>query len=255
MLKRRIIPTLLLKDVGLVKGKAFDSWRRVGTVLPAIKVYDRRDVDELILLDISAYREGRGPDVDTVRDAASECSVPLAVGGGVRSVDDVRTLLRAGADKVCINSAAYRTPDLVTSAARAFGSQCVVVSIDVRGSVPEAQCYSCSGTRCEQVGPVAWARRVEALGAGEILLTSVDRDGTMSGYDIDLLKAVTSAVNVPVIASGGAGSYEDLHLALRDGSASAAAAASIYHFTELTPLGAKAYLAEKGIPVRIDTTR
>lgn len=255
MLKRRIIPTLLLKDVGLVKGKSFDSWRRVGTVLPAIKVYDRRDVDELILLDISAYREGRGPDVDTVRDAARECSVPLAVGGGVRTVDDVRALLRAGADKVCVNSAAYETPELVTVAARAFGSQCVVVSIDFRGSVPGATCYSRSGTRSEGVAPVEWARRVEELGAGEILLTSIDRDGTMSGYDIDLLETVTRAVKIPVIASGGAGSYEDMYRAFRDASASAAAAASIYHFTELTPLGAKAYLADKGVPVRIDATR
>jgi cyclase len=225
----------------------------VGTLLPAINVYDRRDVDELILLDISATPEGRGPDVETVRDASAECSVPLTVGGGVRTLDDVRALLRAGADKVCINSAAYANPELVSAAAQAFGSQCVVVGIDCR-SARDSTCYSHCGTRAEGVTAVEWARRVEALGAGEILVTSIERDGTMLGYDIDLLSDVVRAVSIPVVASGGAGSYDDIFRALHDASASAAAAASIYHFTELTPLGAKRFLAERGVPVRLDST-
>jgi imidazole glycerol-phosphate synthase subunit HisF len=251
VLKTRIIPTLLWKDHGLVKGVGFDSWRRVGTVLPAIKVYSTREVDELILVDITATGEARAPDCDSVAEFSAECFVPLTVGGGIRTIEHIRDLLRAGADKVSINSAAYDNPGLVREAASRFGAQCIVASIDVRrlpgGSL---QCYSHSGSRSQDREPAGWARELEAQGAGEILITSVERDGTMEGYDLELVRAVAAAVRIPVIASGGAGSYAHLLAALRDGGASAVAAASIFHFTQQTPLEAKHYLANHGIPVR-----
>jgi cyclase len=251
MLKTRIIPTLLWKDVGLVKGVGFDSWRRVGPVLPAIKVYNARDVDELVLVDIVASREGTVPDVDSVHDFADECFVPFTVGGGITNLEQIQSLLRAGADKVSINSAAWADPQLIDRAARRFGAQCVVVSIDVRrGDDQGYLCFSHSGTvetgRC----PEEWAREAESRGAGELLLTSIERDGTMEGYDLGLIERVVRAVNVPVIASGGAGSYEDMRQAIQEAGASAVAAASIFHFTERTPAEAKSYLAAAGIPVR-----
>lgn len=249
MLKTRIIPTLLIKDVGLVKGVGFDSWRRVGTVMPAVKVYNRRQVDELIVVDITASADGRGPDLAEVSDFASECFVPLTVGGGVRSIDDIRSLLRAGADKVAVNTICYENPDLVRDAARMFGSQCVVASIDARREGDGWQCYARSGKLACGVDPVSHARRMEAAGAGEILITSIERDGAMEGYDLALIRAVADAVSIPVIASGGAGSYADFHKAITEGGAQAVSAASIFHFTEQTPLAAKHYLSEHGIPV------
>lgn len=250
MLKTRIIPTLLWKDVGLVKGTQFDSWRRVGTVLPAIKVYNTREVDELILVDITATRDGHEPDYDSIVDFTAECFVPLTVGGGVKNVQQIKKLLRAGADKVAINSAAYQTPALIQQAADLFGKQCVVVSIDAR-KLPDGhyECYSHAGTQATGKQPDEWAKTVESLGAGEILLTSIDLDGTMQGYDLELIRQVTDSVNIPVIAAGGAGSYEDMYQAISV-RASAVAAASMFHFTEQTPLEAKKYLAAKGIPMR-----
>jgi cyclase len=250
MLKTRIIPTLLVKDVGLVKGTGFDSWRRVGTVIPAIKVYNRRQVDELIVVDISATLSSRGPDLDEVKNFSAECFVPLTVGGGVKSITDVQNLLRAGADKVAINSACYDNPDLVNEAARMFGTQCVVVSIDARRHDNGTyECYSHSGTKPRGVDPVSWAKTMEAMGAGEILITSIERDGMMEGYDLDLIRSVSQAVSVPVIASGGVASYEDFYKAISEAGAQAVSAASIFHFTQQTPLEAKQYLAARGIPV------
>lgn len=252
MLKTRIIPTLLWKNVGLVKGVGFDSWRRIGTVLPAIKVFNYRDVDELILLDIEATKEGRGPDYQSIRDFSAECFVPFTVGGGVRTIEMIRNLLLAGADKVCINSAAYENPDFLSEAARCFGSQCITVSIDVRKMEDGLyQCFSHCGSRATGYEPVSWARAVEKAGAGEILLTSVECDGSMKGYDLDLIRSVSSKVRIPVIASGGAGNYAHMLEALRQGGASAVAAASIFQFTEQTPLEAKQHLKEKGIFVRL----
>lgn len=250
MLKVRVIPTLLWKDFGLVKGIGFDSWRRIGTVMPAIKVYNMRDVDELILVDITASREQRSPDTESVREFSQECFVPLTVGGGIRKLDQIRELLRSGADKICINSAGYETPQLIADAARYFGTQCVVVSIDARHR-PDGSyvCLSQSGTREEPYDPVEWARRAESLGAGEILITSVERDGAMAGYDLDLVAQVARAVGIPVIASGGAGNYDHMVEAVRSG-ASAVAAASIFHFTQQTPAEAKNALAAAGIAVR-----
>ncbi|MEE2753544.1 MAG: imidazole glycerol phosphate synthase cyclase subunit [Candidatus Latescibacterota bacterium] len=251
MLKTRIIPTLLYRDNGLVKGKAFDSWRRVGTALPAIKVYNVRDVDEIVFLDITATTQDRRPDFETVSDLASECFAPLTVGGGIRSVEDVQGLLLAGADKVVLNTIALEKPVFVAEAAHWFGSQCIVVSVDVKRTDDSYAVWSHSGTTPTKRAPEDWARTMEDQGAGEILLTSIDRDGTMAGYDTDMIRSVSEVVSIPVIASGGAGSYVHLYECLVHGGASAVAAASIFHFTELTPLGAKQYLADQDIPVRI----
>lgn len=252
MLKIRVMPTVLHKDLGLVKGMAFDSWRRVGTAMQAVKVYNMREVDELVFLDISATNEGRTPDLQLVDELADECFMPLTVGGGIRSIDDVRALLQKGADKVAINSAAVDTPELISRIAERFGSQCAVVSIDVkRNPRGQVEVYIRSGTRPTAKDPVEMAVQAERLGAGEILLTSIDRDGTMTGYDIPLIKSVSQAVSIPVIASGGAGSYEHMAEALREGGASAVAAASLFHFTEMTPLGAKRYLNDAGFNVRL----
>lgn len=250
MLKVRVIPTLLWKNFGLVKGVGFDSWRRVGPVLPAIKVYNSREVDELVLVDITASIDGHSPDDDSVSDFADACFVPLTVGGGITDLSQIAKLLHAGADKVSLNSALYSDPDLLAAAARRFGVQCVVGSIDVRRSLTgRYTCLSHSGTRDTGREPVAWARELESRGAGEILLTSADRDGTMTGFDLEVITNVSGAVNIPVIASGGAGSYDHMLAAVRAG-ASAVAAASIFHFTELTPAGAKAAMEAEGIPVR-----
>jgi cyclase len=252
MLKTRIIPTLLFKDLGLVKGIGFDSWRRVGSVMQTVKVYNMRAVDELVFLDITATREGRSPDLATVDEIADECFMPLTVGGGIRTVDDVRKLLQVGADKVAINSAAVQNPGLIREIAQLFGSQCAVVSIDAR-RMPDGRhvVFTHAGSQDTGLDPVAWARQAEQMGAGELLLTSVERDGTMTGYDIELIRSVCRAVAIPVIASGGAGSYEHMSQALIDGGASAVAAASIFHFTQQTPLEAKRYLRERHIAVRL----
>ncbi len=250
MLKTRIIPTLLWKDFGLVKGIGFDSWRRVGTVLPAIKVYNTREVDELILVDITATNEDREPDYESVEEFCAECFVPITVGGGIRSLDHITKLLRAGADKICINSAAYTNPALVREAASRFGSQCIVASMDVRRMENGTHvCFSRAGTRQEVKNPVEWGIELESMGAGEILLTSIERDGTMQGYDLNIIKEVSQAVNIPVIASGGAGSYSHILEAVNAG-ATALAAASIFHFTQQTPREAKLYLNKNKILTR-----
>lgn len=251
MLKVRVIPTLLWKNVGLVKGIGFDSWRRVGTVLPAIKVYNTREVDELILLDITATSEKRDPDYESIREFCAESFVPLTVGGGVRNLEQIRELLRSGADKVSINTAAYENPALIRDAAKHYGSQCVVVSVDARKTGEgQYECFSCSGARPTGKKPEEWAREVESLGAGEILITSIERDGTLEGYDLSLIQQVADAVSIPVIASGGAGNYQHMLAALQQGKASAVAAASIFHFTQQTPREAKQFLAQHGILVR-----
>jgi len=255
LLKIRVIPTLLWKNVGLVKGIHFDSWRRVGPVLPAIKVYTMRQVDEIILVDILATQEHRNPDYTSISDFTRECFVPMTIGGGIKNLEHIKKLLRAGADKVALNSVTYDNPDIIRQAAQLFGSQCIVASIDVKDvSNNRKECYKCSGTVPTGKNPIDWAQLMEKLGAGEILLTSIDRDGTMQGYDIDLIRSVTDSVAIPVIASGGAGGYSHMHEAIIHGNASAVAAASIYHFTEQTPLEAKKYLAAQKIPVRMNNT-
>ena len=242
------MPTLLYKDVGLVKGVGFDSSRRVGSLMQAIKVYNMREVDELVFLDITASIAGRDPDFQLVDEFADECFMPLTVGGGIRSVEHVRKLLAVGADKIAINSAAVDDPELIARIAREFGAQCVVVSIDARcAPAGRYEVFTHAGTRATGLNPVELARRAEELGAGEILLTSIDRDGTLSGYDLELIRQVTSAVSNPVIASGGAGEYEHMVVAISEAGASAVAAAAMFHFTQQTPLEAKMYLREHGI--------
>jgi imidazole glycerol-phosphate synthase subunit HisF len=250
MLKVRVIPTLLWKDFGLVKGVGFDSWRRVGTLLPAIKVYNSRDVDELIVVDITASNQKTPPDYESVADFAEECFVPMTVGGGITDIDDVLRLLHSGADKVSINTSAYSTPNIIDQVARKFGAQCVVASIDVKSNKGIYKCFSHAGKNDTGKNPVLWAREVVDRGAGEILLTSVDRDGTMQGYDLALIEQVAAAVNVPVIASGGAGSYQHMIDAVIQAGASAVAAASIFHFTEQTPAGAKQAMKSAGMAIR-----
>ena len=246
------MPTLLYKDTTLVKGVSFDSWRRIGFLMQAIKVYNIRQVDELIFLDITATNEGREPDFLLVDDFADDCFMPLTVGGGIRNIEDVRKLLAVGADKVSVCTSAFSNRDLINKIANEFGSQCVVVSIDVKKHENgEYEVYTHSGTKPTGLNPVDFAIEVEERNAGEILLTSIDRDGTMKGYDIELIKQVTSAVSIPVIASGGAGNYEHMFQAIKDGNADAVAAASIFHFTEQTPIEAKYYLRKNGINVRI----
>lgn len=251
MLKIRIIPTLLYKTVGLVKGVGFDSWRRVDTVLPAIKVYNMREVDELILLDIDATIQKKDPDYNSIADFSKECFVPFCVGGGIKNIDQIKKLLRSGADKVAINTSAYHNIDLIRQAATIFGSQCIVSSIDARKINGEYICFKECGSVSTGILLKEWVKKVEDAGAGEILITSIERDGTMLGYDLDMIKLVSDNVDIPVIASGGAGGYEDMYNAIKIGNASAVAAASIFHFTECTPKEAKLYLKDRGIPVRL----
>lgn len=251
MLKVRIIPTLLYRDVELVKGERFDAWRRIGSVMQAVKVYNMREVDELVFVDIAATRAGREPDYGLIDEIADECFMPLTVGGGISTVEHVRRLLQVGADKVAINTAAIDSPALIGEVASRFGSQCLVVSIDFRRlSDGSAEVWTHSGTRASGEDPVTVAVRSERHGAGEILLTSIERDGTLAGYDVEMVRHVADAVSVPVIASGGCGSYEHMELAIRDGRASAVAAGAMFHFTHQTPLEAKRHLRSKGIAVR-----
>ena len=251
MLKIRVIPTLLCKKFGLVKGVGFNSWRRVGSAIPAIKVYNSRDVDELILVDITASIENNKPDHESVSDFANECSVPFTIGGGITDTQQIISLLHAGADKIAINTAAYTNPDLIDAAAKLFGSQCVVVSIDAkRCANGKFRCFSHSATVDTTKSPVDWAREMAGRGAGEILLTSIDLDGTMLGYDLELIGQVSTAVDIPVIASGGAGNYAHMIEAVKNAGASAVAAASMFHFTEQTPAGAKNAMQMAGLPMR-----
>lgn len=250
MLKVRVIPTLLWKQFGLVKGVAFDSWRRVGPVLPAVKVYNQREVDELVLLDIVAHLSSDDPDFESIAEFGQDCFVPLTVGGGVTRIDQVQRLLKAGADKVAVNTEAYGRPSFINEIANRHGAQCVVASVDVRFQEGAWRCFSHAGQHATGLDVVAWVRELEDRGAGEILITSIERDGTMQGYDLPLIEAVAQTVKIPVIASGGAGNYQHMVEAVTQAGASAVAAASMFHFTEQTPAGAKAALADAGVHVR-----
>ena len=252
MLKTRVIPTLLWKNFGLVKGVGFDSWRRVGPILPAIKVYNQREVDELIFLDIEAHKDDDLLDYELITDFSQECFIPLTVGGGITDLDQVQRLLRVGADKVTINTANYTHPILITEIAKKHGTQSIVASIDAKrdGHSNCWKCYSHSGRILTNKEPHTWAKELEDRGAGEILITSIDQDGTLSGYDLGLIEAVVAAVNIPVIASGGAGTYQHMIDAVLIAGANAVAAASMFHFTDQTPAAAKLSLEAAGINVR-----
>jgi cyclase len=251
MLKTRIIPCLDVKDGRVVKGVQFVNLRDAGDPVEAARAYDAAGADELCFLDITASHEKRGILLDVVRRTAEACFMPLTVGGGVRTIEDIRTLLLAGADKVSINTAAVERRAIVSEAAEKFGSQLVVIAIDARRRLPGGfEVFTHGGRKGTGLDAVAYAREVVALGAGEILLTSMDRDGTKEGYDLELTRAVADAVSVPVIASGGVGTLDHLVEGVRQGHASAVLAASIFHFGEATIAQAKAHMAVGGIAVR-----
>ena len=254
MLTRRIIPCLDVKNGRVVKGTSFVQLKDAGDPVELADFYYKAGADELVFLDITATPEGRQTMAGVVERISEKVFMPLTVGGGLRSIQDIHKLLRAGADKVSLNTSAVTTPNLISKAADRFGSQCIVVAIDAKkneGAVPWWQVYVSSGQKPVQLDAVDWARRAVELGAGEILLTSMDADGHCTGYDIELTRAISEAVNVPVIASGGAGSLEDLYAALADGKADAVLAASIFHYGVYSVAQAKAYLGKKGVPVRL----
>ena len=255
MLATRIIPCLDVKDGRVVKGVQFEDLKDAGDPVEAAAAYDAAGADELCFLDITASHEKRATLLDIVRMTAERCFMPLTVGGGVRSVADVRALLLAGADKVGINTAAVRNPDLVADAARVFGAQCIVVAIDAR-QVDQGrwEIFTHGGREPTGIDAVEFAKKVAGLGAGEILLTSMDQDGVKNGYDIALTRAVATAVRIPVIASGGAGTLDHLVAGVRDGGADAVLAASIFHFGTYTVPEAKRYMAEKGLTIRLEET-
>jgi cyclase len=251
MLARRIIPCLDVKDGRVVKGVNFVNLRDAGDPVEQASIYDQAGADELCFLDISATPEGRRTTAEMVRRVADQVFLPLTVGGGIRSVQDMRTILKAGADKVSINSAAVRRPELLTEGATRFGSQCVVLAIDARRSPGGGWEVTVDGGRTPTgIDAVAWAQRGVALGAGEILLTSMDADGTLAGYDLALTRAVASVVDVPIIASGGAGVLEHFAAVLTEGQADAALAASLFHDSVLSVGQVKRYLLERGLPIR-----
>ena len=253
MLAKRIVPCLDIHDGRVVKGVQFVDLVDAGDPVEQARFYDASGADEVVFLDISATHEGRATLVDIIRRAADEVFIPLTVGGGVRAVEDVRRLLEAGADKVAINSAALVDPDLLTRAADAFGAQCVVLAIDAKqtGATPSGwEVFTHGGRKPTGRDAVAWAAEGVRLGAGELLVTSMDRDGTKAGYDLDLLRALDEAVDVPVIASGGAGTLDHLAEGLTEGRADAVLAASMFHFRETTVAEAKAHLAAAGVPIR-----
>ena len=251
MLKTRVIPCLDVKDGRVVKGVKFVDLRDAGDPVEAARAYDAAGADELCFLDITASHEKRGILLDVVRRTAEACFMPLTVGGGVRTIEDIRTLLLAGADKVSINTAAVERRAIVAEAAEKFGSQLVVVAIDARRNADRFEVFTHGGRRATGLDVVAYAREAVSLGAGEILLTSMDRDGTKEGYDLELTRAVADAVSVPVIASGGVGTLDHLVDGVRAGHASAVLAASIFHFGEATIAAAKAHMARHGIPMRL----
>jgi cyclase len=251
VLKRRLIPSLLLQDGRCIKTIKFSAIRDVGNPITAARVYDAQSADELIFLDITASDERRKTLFDLVAQTAEQCFMPLTVGGGVRSVGDIRKLLQAGADKVAINSAAVENPALIREAAEMFGRQCLVVSIDARAHEPHRyEVFIYRAKKPTGLDPVDWARRMADLGAGEILITAVDRDGTMSGYDLDLTRSVADAVHVPVIASGGCGTLQHLTDGITLGHASAVSAASLFHFTDQSVIKAKTFMKMSGLDVR-----
>ncbi|CAN5629443.1 imidazole glycerol phosphate synthase subunit HisF [soil metagenome] len=251
MLSKRIIPCLDVTNGRVVKGTKFLDLRDAGDPVECAKAYDAQGADELVFLDITASSDNRATMVDVVRKTAEQCFMPLTVGGGIRTVEDFRTMLLAGADKVSVNTSAINNPELITEAAQAFGSQCVVVAMDAKRDGPgKWRIYTHGGRNATELDAVSWAKEVEKRGAGEILLTSMDADGTCDGYDIELTAAVSGAVNIPVIASGGAGELRHLADVLDRGKADAVLAASIFHFGKFRISEAKEFLAERGIPVR-----
>lgn len=263
MLTKRIIPCLDVKDGRVVKGINFLDLKDAGDPVESASAYSREGADELVFLDITASIESRPIIIDIVKSCAEHVFIPLTVGGGIRCIEDIRLLLKSGADKVSLNTAAVEDPDLVKKAAEEFGSQCIVVAIDAKRVNPQSvpprrdnpqskwDVYTYGGTRPAGIDCLEWAKQVESLGAGEILLTSMDRDGTRDGYDLELTRKISEAVNIPVIASGGAGEIEHLYQVLTEGKADAVLAASIFHYGEYSIKQTKQYLQGLGILVRV----
>lgn len=251
MLAKRIIPCLDVMNGRVVKGVNFVNLRDAGDPVEQATIYDREGADELVFLDITASHENRNTTLDMVRHVADSLFIPFCVGGGIRTIDDIRATLLAGADKVSINSAAIRNPELIEQGAWAFGSQCIVVAIDPKWVGDHWEVFINGGRVPTGIDAIEWAREVERRGAGEILLTSMDRDGTKAGYNIELTRAITRAVSIPVIASGGAGTMEHFCEALTEGGADAALAATLFHYNEIRVGDLKRYLSAQGVPVRL----
>jgi cyclase len=257
MLAKRVIPCLDVHDGQVTRGVRFGKaeageLRNVGDPVALALRYNEQGADEMVFFDITASAHGRATMIDVIERAADQCFMPLTVGGGIRSVEDMHALLRAGADKTSINSSALATPDLIRQGAEKFGSQCIVVSIDAKKTAPERwEVFSHGGRKATGLDAVAWAKKAVALGAGEIVLNSIDADGTKSGFDVEITRRVSEAVGVPVVASGGAGTLEHMAAVLLDGKADAVLAASIFHFGQFTVGDVKKYLAGRNIPVRL----
>jgi cyclase len=255
MLKKRLIPCLVMKDNLIIQSIGFKQYLPIGKAKIAVEFVTNWDVDEILLVDISATAENRKPHLDIIRIVTQHSFIPLTFGGGIHSIADIRNVIRAGADKISINSEALRNPDFIRKGSDIFGSQCIVVSIDVKvNKNNQYEVMGSSGKLSTGLHPVDWAKRVANLGAGEIFLNSIDRDGLKLGYDIPLIRMVTQAVNIPVIACGGVGKIEDLVAGIIEGGASAVSAGNIFHYTEHSTILAKALLRKKGIDVRLNTT-
>ncbi|MBS22998.1 MAG: imidazole glycerol phosphate synthase subunit HisF [Pseudomonadota bacterium] len=252
MLKIRIIPCLDVKNGRIVKGVNFKNLKDAGDPVLTAQVYDELGADEICFLDIAATLENRDVTLDLVRKTSEKCFIPITVGGGIRTIEDIRHLLLNGADKVSFNSAAIRDPDIISTAANKFGSQCIVVAIDAKKTKNDKwEIFSHGGTKETGIEAISFAKDMQERGAGEILLTSMDKDGTKDGYDIELTKLISDSLNIPVIASGGAGKLEHFKSVLEKGKASAILAASIFHFGEISIKQVKSYLRSEGIPVRM----
>lgn len=254
MLKKRLIACLVMRDGLIVQSIGFNRYLPIGRPATAIEFVARWDVDEIVVLDMTATRQGRGPDLDVIGMAVERCFVPLTIGGGIRSLAQVQDVMRAGADKIAINSIALESPEFITRCADAYGSQCIVVSVDAKKTgAGRHEVFADSGSRATGFEAAAWAAEVERHGAGEIFINSIDRDGSKLGYDVDLIRSVCAAVTIPVIACGGVGTYRDFAPGVLEGGASAVAAANIFHYIEHSTIVAKAHLRRAGVDVRLDS--
>jgi imidazole glycerol-phosphate synthase subunit HisF len=254
VLKNRLIPILILNGNKIVQSFNFRNYLPIGNIKTAIEFFNNWDVDEIVLLDIMATRDGRKPGIKIIEEVAKDCFVPLTIGGGIKSVKDVRDVIRAGADKVIIGSEALRKPELITEIAKKFGNQCITISIDYKNNKNfENEVFFINGQRSTGLHPLAWAKTVENLGAGEILLYSIERDGSRHGYDLDVLKQVATNVKIPVIACGGVGRMEHIVEGIQTGLAQAVAAGNIFHHTEHSTIQAKAYMKKKKLNVRLSS--